>query len=91
MLGAIALGLLQLIALKYPETIWAQFDAFLRTRSRALPSEATVRHVVARLVRDDFLTLQPSATMREIHHHYRAPKRRDDQGAKAKGQEPHAA
>lgn len=91
MLGAIALGLLQLIALKYPETIWAQFDAFLRTRSRELPSEATVRHVVARLVLEDFLTLKPSATMREIHHHDRAPKSGDDQGARAEGQEPHAA
>lgn len=68
MLGAIAQGLLQLIAVKYPETVWAHFDAFLRTRSRHLPSEATVRHVMARLIRDDFLALRPSATMQEIRH-----------------------
>jgi len=68
MLGAIAQGLLQLLAVKYPETIWAHFDAFLRTRSRHLPSEATVRHVIARMIRDDFLALRPSATMQEIRH-----------------------
>lgn len=68
MLGAMAQGLLQLLAVKYPETVWAHFDAFLRTRSRHLPSEATVRHVIARMIRDDFLALRPSATMQEIHH-----------------------
>jgi DDE superfamily endonuclease len=66
MLGAMAQGLLQLLAVKYPERVWAHFDAFLRTRSRPLPSEATVRHVIARMIRDDFLTLRPHATMREI-------------------------
>jgi hypothetical protein len=68
MLGAIAQGLLQLLAVKYPETVWAHFDAFLRTRSRHLPSEATVRHVIARMIRDDFLALRPSATMQAIRH-----------------------
>ncbi|MDH3604961.1 MAG: hypothetical protein OEU26_35615 [Candidatus Tectomicrobia bacterium] len=66
MLGAIAQGLLQLLAVKYPERVWAHFDTFLRTRSRHLPSEATVRHVMARMIRDDFLALRPRATMREI-------------------------
>jgi hypothetical protein len=68
MLGAIAQGLLQLLAVKYPATVWSHFDAFLRTRSRHLPSEATVRHVIARMIRDDFLALRPSATMHEIRH-----------------------
>jgi hypothetical protein len=68
MLGAIAQGLLQLLAVKYTGTVWAHFDAFLRTRSRHLPSEATVRHVIARMIRDDFLALRPSATMQEIRH-----------------------
>ena len=66
MLGAIAQGLLQLLAVTYPETVWAHFDAFLRTRSRHLPSEATVRHVIARMIRHDFVALRPSATMQEI-------------------------
>jgi hypothetical protein len=66
MLGAIAQGFLQWLAVKYPERAWARFDAFLRTRSRQLPSEATVRHVMARMIRDDFRALRPCATMREI-------------------------
>jgi hypothetical protein len=66
MLGAIAQGLLQLLAVKSPKTVWAHFDAFLRTRSRHLPSEATVRHVIAPMIRDDFRALRPSATMQEI-------------------------
>ncbi len=66
MRGAIAQGLLQLLAVKYPETLCSHVDAFLRTRSRYLPSEATVRHVIARMIRDDFLALRPSATMQEI-------------------------
>lgn len=31
MLGAISLGILQLIAIKYTNSIWCYFDAFLRT------------------------------------------------------------
>jgi len=65
-LGAIAQGFLQLLAVKFPATVWAHFDAFLRTRSRHLPSEATIRHVIERMIRDDFLALRPSATRQEI-------------------------
>lgn len=78
MLGAIAQGLLQLLALKYPDTIWSHFDAFLRTRSRQLPSEATVLRVVARLLMEDFLNLKPSATMQEIHHLRQTPNNHDE-------------
>ncbi|MCP4878900.1 MAG: hypothetical protein GY896_25890, partial [Gammaproteobacteria bacterium] len=45
MLGAIALGLLQLIALRFTASIWQQHRGFLRTRSRTLPSERTVKQV----------------------------------------------
>jgi hypothetical protein len=78
MIGAIAQGLLQLLALKYPNTIWSQFDTFLRTRSRQLPSEATVLRVVARLLMEDFLNLKPSATMQEIHHLRQTPNNHDE-------------
>jgi hypothetical protein len=46
MLGAIAQGFLQLLAVKFPETVWAHFDAFLRTRSRHLPFEIVVEKFV---------------------------------------------
>jgi hypothetical protein len=70
MLAAIALGLLQLLALKYKESIWDGFDSFLRTRSRGLPSERTVKHVITRLLLIDFLCFAPSAIMREIRKRY---------------------
>ncbi|MCI5123270.1 MAG: hypothetical protein D3925_02020 [Candidatus Electrothrix sp. AR5] len=65
-LGAISLGLLQLIALKFPEEIWSRFEGFLRTRSRYIPSERTVKMVIANLLVQDFLKVAPTATMREI-------------------------
>lgn len=65
-LGAISLGLLQLIALKFPEEIWSGFEGFLRTRSRYIPSERTARMVIANLLVQDFFKVVSTATMREI-------------------------
>ena len=53
MLGCLTLGLLQLVALKFQHQVWEAFRLFLRTRSRALPSERTVKEVLAQeLVRN---------------------------------------
>ncbi len=46
MLGCIAFGMLQRIALKFQGQIWASFTRLLRTRSRALPAEQTVKEVL---------------------------------------------
>ena len=70
MLAAIALGLLQLIAVKYPNDIWNHFDTYLRTRSRQLPSERTVKYVIARLLIRDLFISAPVAIMREIRQRY---------------------
>jgi hypothetical protein len=70
MLGAIALGLLQLIALKYGGCVWNRFDGFLRTQSRDLPSERTVKYVIARLLVKNFLISAPKAIMLEIRQWY---------------------
>lgn len=70
MLGAIALGLLAIIAVKYSNSVWSQFNAFLRTRSRELPSERTVKHVISRLVLGNFFSLAPGAIMQEIRERY---------------------
>ncbi len=43
MMGAISLGLLQIIALKFNNAIWRHFDVYLRTQFRNLPSERTVK------------------------------------------------
>jgi len=70
MLGAISLGLLQLVALKYTEQVWDQFDGFLRTRSRALPSERTVKYVIAHLIISNFLISPKNGIMRIIIERY---------------------
>jgi hypothetical protein len=72
MLAAIALGLLQLMALKFSPQVWGRFQTFLRTRSRPIPSERTVKNVVGRLVLEDFLNVAPSATMQEIRDRFLA-------------------
>lgn len=46
MLSCIAAGLLQLVALQFPGQVWDGFHLFLRTRSRTLPSERTVKAVL---------------------------------------------
>jgi hypothetical protein len=82
MLAAISLGILQLIALKFPGEIWKGYDGFLRTRSRKLPSERTVKHVIARRLIGNFFIIAPIAIMRKIrkrylgeksHSHHNAP------------------
>jgi hypothetical protein len=72
MLAAIALGLLPLIALKFSPQVWGRFQTFLRTRSRQMPSERTVKDVVGRLVLEDFLSVAPSAMMQEIRDRFLA-------------------
>ena len=72
MLAAIALGLSQLIALKFSPEVWGRCNAFLRTRSRHIPSERTVKDVVGQMVLEDFLTVASCATMQEIRDRFLA-------------------
>lgn len=67
MLGCLAVGMLQLMSLKCHGAIWDSFTAYLRTRSRALPSERTVKEVLAQELLRDFHHVKPSAMMQEIH------------------------
>jgi hypothetical protein len=67
MLGCLAVGMLQLMSLKFHGAIWDSFTAYLRTRSRALPSERTVKEVLAQELLRDFHHVKPSAMMQEIH------------------------
>jgi hypothetical protein len=73
MLGCIALGFLQLIALRFDAHIWSTFTHFLRTRRRVLPSERTVKVVLAQELLKDFFSLRPSAMMQEIRDLARCP------------------
>jgi hypothetical protein len=74
MTGAIALGLLQLVSLKFKQSVWQRFPVFLRTRSRRLPSERTVKHVVANLLTRNLIDPAYDAMMREIHDQCRDKK-----------------
>lgn len=66
MTGAIALGLLQLVSLKFEQSVWNRFTGFLRTKSRELPSERTVKCVIEKLLVLDLISFAPAAVMREI-------------------------
>lgn len=74
MLGVISLGLLQIIALRYTDTVWNQFEGFLRTRSRAIPSERTVKIVITNLLVSNFRSLAPTGILRKIHNRFRREK-----------------
>ena len=78
MLGCIALGLLQLIAIEFDAHIWSAFTHFLRTRRRALPSERTVKMVLAQELLKDFFGLRPRAMMQEIRDLARHSDRLDE-------------
>ncbi|MCP4352404.1 MAG: hypothetical protein GY795_43650 [Desulfobacterales bacterium] len=66
--GSISLGLLILTALKHTDTVWEQFDGYLRTRSRSLPSERTVKYVTGPVILRNFLISAPIGIMREIRN-----------------------
>lgn len=91
MLGCVALGMLQLIALKFQGPIWASFTCYLRTRSRALPSERTVKEVLAQELLRDFHHIKPSAMMQEIHGLGHPSNEDGKQGDKRPRKEPQAA
>ena len=68
-LATIAQGLLQMIALKQTRHVWKQSHAFLRTKSRELPSEKTVKQLLAPFIVHNFVDLATGGTMREIRKH----------------------
>ncbi|CCK80255.1 conserved uncharacterized protein [Desulfobacula toluolica Tol2] len=69
MTGAIALGLLQLVSVKYEISVWKEFKGYLRTKSRNLPSERTVKFVVANLLVRDLFSLTPGAVIHKIQEY----------------------
>ena len=64
--AAIAHGLLQLIALRFSALVWQQHRLYLRTQSRALPSEKTVQQVLAPRVIQQFAHLPPISILQKI-------------------------
>ena len=65
--AAIAQGLLQLIALQFSSLVWQHHILYLRTQSRPLPSEKTVRQVLAPLMAKQLINLPENSIIQKIH------------------------
>lgn len=68
--AVIAHGLLQLIALRFAAEVWQHHTLYLRTRSRALPSEKTVQQVLAPLMVKQLLILAPNSIIATIRRYF---------------------
>ena len=64
--GCIATGILQILSIKFHDTIWRQYRGWLRTVSSAIPSEETVKLVVQQEFYFNFRSFKNSATYRII-------------------------
>ena len=52
--GGIALGILQILAVKYPQSVWSNYTGWLRTKRTNVPSEETVRLVIQNIFYHNF-------------------------------------
>ena len=66
--AAIAQGLLQLIALQFSSVVWQHHTLYLRTPSRPLPSEKTVKQVLAPLLSKQLINLPQNSIIQKIWH-----------------------
>ena len=64
--ASIALGLLQLIARRFGPQVWQHHTRYLRTQSRALPSERTVKQVLAALLVKQLVNLPSNRIISKI-------------------------
>lgn len=64
--ACIAAGLLQLFSLKYSDGLWHRQVLYLRTRSRELPSENTVRQILAPMLAREFNRSCQNSLWRQI-------------------------
>ena len=68
----IAQGLLQLIALKFGKTVWQQHTLYLRTQSRELPSEKTVKQVFTAIFNQQLFDHQQNGIIQKIRLQFMA-------------------
>ena len=64
--ASIAMGLLQFIALNFQDTVWAEHRLYLRSQSRDLPSEKTVKQIIAQLFTMQFFRLGQNGIIQQI-------------------------
>jgi len=71
-LACLALGILQYLAVVFPERIWQQYTGWLRTRTSVIPSEEVVQAVVQREVFFNFFRFKSGLIYRVIQAKRRA-------------------
>ncbi len=76
----IAQDLLQLIALKYSASVWKQHTLYLRTQSRDLQSERTVRHMLTVIYNQQLFYLQQNGIIQKMRAQFMAMF--DDEGGR---------
>lgn len=76
--AAIAQGLLQLIALRFGSLVWQQHTLYLRTQSRALPSEKTVQQVLVPLLLKQLVDLPSNSLIQKIRRSLAAADEEED-------------
>jgi hypothetical protein len=64
--GCIALGSLQILALKYSSLIWGKYSGWLRTRRSDIPSEEIVRSVIQKSFYHNFRSFKHTAIFQII-------------------------
>ena len=75
----IAQGLLQLIALNFGQRVWQQHNLYLRTKSRELPSEKTVRQVMSRIIMAQLFNLRQNGIIQKIQCQFRKISSKEDE------------
>ena len=76
--ASVAAGLLQLFSLRYQAGLWTQQILYLRTRSRQLPSENTVRQILAPLLARHLLQARPKTLWWKIREAIEADEEPDE-------------
>jgi hypothetical protein len=64
--ASIAMGLLQLISLQFSFSVWKHHMLYLRTQSRSLPSEKTVRQVLSKIIILELMNLPENSMIAKI-------------------------
>ncbi len=71
--GRIAAGILQILSIRFHDTIWKRYRGWLRTVSSEIPSEETVKLVVQQEFYHNFRCFKNTATYRIIMAKFRKP------------------
>jgi hypothetical protein len=70
-IGCVAMGILQLIAIHYPTTVWNRYSGWLRTRTPGVTSVEIVRATLQEEVLWNFRKLSKFGTLQLIIQHQR--------------------